>query len=171
MQGNPRSSIYRLFYYVFNLLCQPIVKRLTVDNLEAQISQPPLAKDERELLNSIFSMTKLLDARVSRVERRFIQSDTQMRQLAQKQAVDAAVDYTVSTPVLDVPPAVTHLSRRRETVATFAEAVKSCAWLAIYGGVGTGKTQLAILLIQSLGVCKAWISMRDFSDMQARLTT
>lgn len=166
-RGQSEEQYLRLFFYTINLLCQPGLKQLTVEKLNLQLSLPPLSETDRDLLHSITVRTGLLEARVGDIEQNFLQLNDQIQQIAKAHAIDAAISYTVATPILDVPPAVTHLSQREETVKTLADIVMNHTWTAIYGGAGSGKTQLAILLANSLSISPVWISLRDLDTARS----
>ncbi|BAZ78740.1 hypothetical protein NIES50_73730 (plasmid) [Aulosira laxa NIES-50] len=81
--------------------------------------------------------------------------------------IDASIRYTVPTPILDVPPSVKHLSSRAETVNNLTGLFSSHTWIAIHGSAGTGKTQLAILVVRACSVTTAWLRLRGLTTEQA----
>ena len=157
----------RLFLYIFKLLSQPGLKRLTVEDRAFQLSLPPLSERDRELLDSVIIRILRLEARVDVVESSLSQLNSQVQRLAQEKGINAAIDYTVTTPILDVPPLVEQLSRREKIVSELSVILANHTWLAIYGSAGSGKTQLAILLANVLSNCRMWIRLRGLTIEQA----
>lgn len=157
----------RLFLYVFKLLSQPGIKRLTVEDRATQLSLPPLSEQDRELLDSVIVRICRLEARVDVVELSLLQLNSQVQRLAQDKGIDAAIDYTVATPILDVPPSVEHLSRREKVINELKTILGNHTWIAVYGSTGSGKTQLAVLLAHALGNCRMWIRLRNLTIEQA----
>lgn len=88
-----------------------------------------------------------------------------------QQYQDQSIDFTVSSffkpPDLSIPLIVEKLSRRVETVTTLKNIYSSSTWIAIHGISGSGKTHLAVLLIQEMAMCRAWIKLRDLDIEKA----
>ncbi len=82
---------------------------------------------------------------------------TMVQKLATDHGIEADIKYAHIKPIIDMPPLVANASERRETVSQILNELNDRTWIALKGTVGTGKTQLAILLAQHLGKCKAWI--------------
>lgn len=93
--------------------------------------------------------------------------NAEVQRLASEQGIDAPIKYTVTTLILDVPSSVKHLSPRAETVNTLAGLFSNHTWLAIHGSVGTGKKQLAILVVRACGVTPPWLRLRGLTTEQA----
>lgn len=67
----------------------------------------------------------------------------------------------------DPPPPGQRLSPRTQTLARIQAALGSKTWYAVYGGIGTGKTQLARLFAAArTGLC-LWIRLRNTSPTEA----
>jgi hypothetical protein len=60
----------RLFLYVIKLLCQPDIKRLTVQELREQLSLPTLSENDRKLLKNVELRVLKLEERVQDNENR-----------------------------------------------------------------------------------------------------
>ncbi|RUS94452.1 hypothetical protein DSM106972_093470 [Dulcicalothrix desertica PCC 7102] len=167
----------RLFLYVFKLLSQPSIKQLAIQDLIEQLSLPTLSENDHKLLNrlcNLESQVSSLKPRVSSLEQGLIQLQNvilpvsnQLQQELQQQGIDVAISYIFQPPDLSIPPMVEQLSRRVETVTTLARVYDSFTWLAIYGISGSGKTHLAVLLVQYIGTCCAWIKLRDLNIEKA----
>lgn len=165
----------RLFLAVFRLLSQSGRKVLTVEERERQLSMPTLSASDHATLELLKDMHRQLEERVSELEQRVDAQDRQqlqqeerlavldqqIAQLAREQGVDVAIAYTNVTPILDTPLLCEHASPRTETVRNLIGKVEAQAWTAVYGNAGTGKTQLAILLVRALGTRCAWIRLES----------
>lgn len=170
-----QEQYQRLFLYVFKLLCKPDIKRLTVEERRHQLSLPTLSENDHHLLNKVVVWVHGLESRVGTLEQGLSQThetisliNTQVQYLAREQDVYASINYTVATPILDIQPLVEHPSYREQTVNALIEIFTNHTWVAIHGSVGSGKTQLASLLVQSLDTCRAWeVRLRDLTIEQA----
>jgi len=163
-----------LFVYVFKLLSQSGVKKLTVEERTRQLSIQTLSERDRELLNNVVIRVCALESRVGSLEQSFLQIpqtiDSQVNAQFQswilEQDSNFAVNYNREPPDLRVPSTVKYLSRREETVNALVEIINSHTWTAIYGIVGSGKKQLAILLTEKIGTCRAWIKLCNLNREQ-----
>jgi hypothetical protein len=73
---------------------------------------------------------------------------------------EARVITTLQPDDLPMPPPL--YSHRTRVVASLAESLTHSAWLALVGGPGEGKTQLALATASSLyAVALRWISFRN----------
>ncbi|MBN3906558.1 MAG: 5'-methylthioadenosine/S-adenosylhomocysteine nucleosidase [Nostoc sp. NMS1] len=93
--------------------------------------------------------------------------NSQIQYFTEQQGISATISYTVAKPILDVPPLVENLSNRQEAVDSILDFFKHHNWIAIYGSVGSGKTQLAVLIAQALNSCPAWIRFREMTVEQS----
>jgi hypothetical protein len=171
----------RLFLYVFKLLSQPSIKQLAIQNLIEQLSLPTLSENDHKLLNNVVIRLCNLESQVSSLKPRVLSLEqgliqllnafspvhNQLQQEFQQQGIDVAISCIFQPPDLSIPPIVEQLSRRVKTVTTLAKVYDNFIWLAIYGTSGSGKTHLAVLLVQYIGTCCAWIKLRDLSIEKA----
>lgn len=164
----------RLFLYVFKLLSQPGLKRLTVEALAAQLAAPALADDDRQLLSDLASLLSAVEARVAALERRMNHLDTavagtqaRLEELTRQAGITAAVAYRVSAPTLESPPHVARLAGRARTIATLRPIVERHVWTVVHGMSGLGKSELVLLLAEATGVETAWVRFRDLLPAQA----
>lgn len=169
-----QEQYQRLFLYVFKLLSKRGSKQLTVDNLTYQLSLPTLSESDRQLLNNLSCWIQAIESRVVTLEQGLSQTNqaiilvnTEVKRLAREQGIDASIRYTLATPILNVPPSVTHLSNRTEIVNNLTNSLSNYTWVAIHGSAGTGKTQLAILIVSVSRFTAAWLRLRGLTDEQA----
>jgi len=167
----------RLFLAVFRLLSQSGRKVLTVEKREQEFAMPTLSASDHATLELLRDMHRQLEERVSKLEQRvdtqgrqqeerFSALGKQITQLAREQGVDVAIAYTTVTPILDIPPLCEHASLRTETVQNLRGKIEASVWTAVYGNASTGKTQLAILLVRSLGTRCTWIRLESTLSLQ-----
>ena len=87
-------------------------------------------------------------------------------QLAKMMGIKDPFEYVLSRPVIDVPPLAQRICHRATLVNLIVESFIEKTWCALQGDIGCGKTQLAILVTQKMGTCKAWISLRNLNPVQ-----
>ena len=167
--------------YVFNRLCERGRKQLTLEERSIQLTLPSLSSNDHKTLETLKGWFYEIDTRVTELEQGQQQTnqlvkhlDDKVKQLAQAQGIDTAINYVVETPILDIYPLVEHCSLREETVQNLAQILENHTWIAIDGSLGSGKTQLAVLLVQYLisqGNCTNWkcFRFRDLTIEQACL--
>jgi tetratricopeptide (TPR) repeat protein len=81
-------------------------------------------------------------------------------QVAYTQGWGSGLGYGAEVHVnLELPPSVQNLATRASAVRAIRDALKSTAWYAIYGGSGSGKTQLAILTACAFPGRKIWMRL------------
>ncbi len=164
----------RLFFYVFHLLAQSGLKQLTVNERNTQLSRP-LSEIEREEIHRILGRVGILESRVDSLERSLLniqdaiasQVNEQLQHLIQQQGVDYALNLNPTSLDLSVPLLVEHLSHREETVNALIGVFNSHTWTAIHGIAGSGKTHLAVLIVQAINTCRAWVRLRGLNREQA----
>lgn len=93
-------------------------------------------------------------------------SDQSLRQ-SQEQSIDFTGSSISQPPDLSIPRIVEQLSRWVESVSTFKNIYNNKTWVAIHGISGSGKTHLAVLLIEEMGKCPAWIKLRNLGIEKA----
>lgn len=164
----------RLFLHVFKVLSCPDKKRLTKDDLFAQLALPTLADGDRLLLSKLTELIDGLEKRVSLLEEGLADTNATMQQIQDKVAtaiggldITSTIDFVVAHPILEPPLLVSQLSRRVDAVKKLSGQLQQHTWLSIQGGAGTGKTQLAILLSENFGNCRAWVRFRDLNPSQS----
>jgi hypothetical protein len=171
----------RLFWYVFSRLCERGRKQLTLEDLNAQLALPSLSSTDHATLEILKTWSHEIDVRVTNLEQEQQQNNqllaslgVEVQQLARAQGIDGAVKYVIKTPILDVYPLVERSSLREGTVQVLAQTFTNHTWVAIDGSLGSGKTQLVVLLVQYLisqGRCTncIWLRLRDLTIEQACL--
>jgi hypothetical protein len=169
----------RLFWHVFSRLCERGIKQLTLEDLNTQLALPSLNTTDHATLENLKACFCEIDTRVTNLEQEQQQNNQLLanlsrgfQQLAEEQGIGGAVKYVVDIPILDIYPLVERPSLREETVQSLVQILINHTWIAIHGSLGSGKTQLAVLLVHYLqehGVNCIWLRFRDLTVDQACL--
>ena len=147
----------RLFLYVFRLLTQPGIKRLTTRALHEQAGASTLSAADHSLLNRLKDRFSVLEERVDHIEATIDGLSGEVRTLARRQGMAVGEVDAIGLVSLASPPLVDHLSPRRETVAEVLRHFSGKEWLAFYGLWDMGKTHLTSLVSRELGHFAGWI--------------
>ncbi|WP_310425152.1 hypothetical protein [Chamaesiphon sp. VAR_48_metabat_135_sub] len=176
-----QQQYQRLFWYVFTRLCKHGRKQLTLEELNVQLALPSLSSTDRETLKTLKSWFSEIDNRVTNLEQEQQQNSqlvnelsAEIQQIAKTQGIDGAFQYVVETSILDIPLLSERSSLRGETIQSLSQTFINHTWIAINGSLGSGKTQLAILLVNysiDRGHCSGckWFRLRDLTVEQACL--
>ena len=105
-------------------------------------------------------------ASVPAAQRRSVVEALIRAQLSLTMASEGLVSFPPVYPD-DAPPLVEKCSKRELTIKRIQSDLAGRRWYAVYGGIGTGKTQLGVLLAGcNAGRC-VWIRLRDRTTAQA----
>jgi len=170
-----KDQYQRLFLKVFQLLSQPDIKQLTVEERTHQLSLPTLSERDHNLLQNLIVNVLNLESRVGTLEQNFTkipdaiasQVNDQVQRLIQQQGVDVAINYFPTPPNISIPLLAENASHREQTVKSIISIFNDYSWIAIDGMAGAGKTHLAILVAQAIGTCRAWVRLRDLTRRAA----
>lgn len=167
-QREAQQQYLRLFLHVFKLLSQPGIKRLSVVGRAAQLALRSLGSADEELLDNVVRQLTDLQADVVAIDRRVQKIEAaigpELEERARAHEVSANIKGQPGPIFLDVPPTVTHLSQRHQTVQKMADSIRKHVWTTIQGSSGCGKTQLAVLIARELRTCRGWIRLRGAGD-------
>lgn len=156
------SRLYeRLFLYVFRLLARDGAKTLSSADLRSQLHRGGLTSDDRALLSELRRKLRAFDVRVDALEDRMEAVGDVVSVMAQRLGVSTSPLVTATDPEIAPPPLVEHVTRRAQTVAGIIGNACDCAWIAVCGPVGIGKTHLAHLTANSIGSAFAWLRFTD----------
>jgi hypothetical protein len=176
-----QEKYQRLFWYVFTRLCKRGRKQLTLEELNVQLALPSLSNTDHKTLETLKIWFSEINNRVTSLEQEQQQNSqlvkrlsAEVQQLAKKKGIDGAIKYVVETPILDIPLLSERSSLRGETIQSLSQTFINHTWIAINGSLGSGKTQLAILLVNysiDRGHCSdcKWFRLRDLTVEQACL--
>ena len=160
----------RLLLFVFRLLTQPGLKRLSRQNLTEQFALPTLPVDDHHLINQVHSRFRLFEERLNEIESTVRALSADVQNLARRYEDSFSTIETVTSLSLDSPPLVSHLSNRSQTVADLYSNLATLDWLGIFGSVDTGKTQLCALIANSQDKTFRWVTFgHEMPTSQASL--
>jgi hypothetical protein len=155
-QAEAEALYERLFLHVLRLLCRPGLKRLTAADLRAQQTATVSATDHA-LVTMLRQCIEQTDRRVAVVEEAVATISEEVRLLAERAGVQGRFEVASTILDLSLPPPTQHLCERRETVDRLLQTIGGHTWTALYGGPGTGKSQLALLAANCGSCVRAWV--------------
>ena len=166
----------RLFLVVIKRLAERGLKVLTVEELDAVRSRPGIEPADEQLLGVVRILISSVDERIRNLEEITIRNQEYLKRmeadlglLARPSEFQAAVEYAVQNVPLDIPPSVDRPAKRSATVSRFVKILEERAWCALNGEVGSGKTQLVILILKVLNRPAFWIGLRNLDVWQSCL--
>jgi hypothetical protein len=150
-----------LFHYVTRLLCEPPPRKLLRKDIAPALKQ----RDRR--IERIALALRLVADRVTNLEIEFQRGALRLARL------ESTLNHTdtISTDIVDVPPAPAHQTYRRTVIDSLAGALKPGHLIAVTGQPGVGKTQLLRLVVERLKLKMAWLRLRGLmvSDVALHL--
>jgi hypothetical protein len=160
----------RLFMTTLETLCLPGIKKLDTALRADVLALPALGPREEAILTVVRSLLderlgdfeQRISNRVAVLERRV--SETITRSVSHAEVDPGHVPYPTA-----VPPPLAKRSNRASTVREILLALQECTWLAICGHPGTGKSELAKLIVQETGRPSTWIPFSGLSPSEAAL--
>ncbi len=163
----------RLFHYVFKLLSQSGLKRLSKIELSEQITKPQLSSHDNEQIGLIKTLLNDLEDRVSNLEGKVSSNVKKIAALAADVGMlsrpDTAFDYRRKSLPTNPPALVQNGSLRRLKVAEIERLFAQNTWVSLQGVNGSGKSQLAAL------VCLKfenywWLDLRSYNQDAEKVT-
>lgn len=181
-------TIYvQLFFTVFERLTHSGLKRLSVQDREQLLVKPSFDARAQVLLATIHDLLDTLEGRVRVVEERISTVEVvqelqtgqistlqnQLEQMIYTQDIETTITYGERyVPSIDIPPLVDHLSHREETVGALQRQMRVHTWIALHGQFSCGKTQLAVLLVETIKTPCLWVRLnhnRSYEENRRRL--
>ncbi|EDL61152.1 hypothetical protein [Gimesia maris] len=163
----------RLFLQVIEILSKREEKILDLQLLDAILSLPTLNDNEIELLSFLKSEVLSHSIRIEQLEKDSKQHEIIIAGIQQKlleEKYGPQISLALSTAIGDIstelPVQVSTISNRETTVSGLRKILDTKNWIAIYGSIGCGKTQIASLLGEQLGAV-IYVSLRDLNSDEA----
>jgi hypothetical protein len=147
----------RLFVHVCRLLGTSGTKRLTIEGRKLLLDQLALPVADRELMAHLRAVVAEHSSRLDRLEADVSEIGTKVETLLLVEGSAQRIQVAVPIPDVTFPQPVARLSPRPNTVADLCRRLDPSGWLAIHGGAGVGKTQLAIQIAATCGTTGGWI--------------
>ncbi len=161
----------RLFLFVFRMLAQPAAKRLTLNELESQLSATALTDTDRVFIRRLHSRFDALEGRVDELEETVDGFAENLKRLSAEHGIGNLLVDAAGLVTTDVPLLADALSNRTKTVKELVTFTSRKAWLAINGFSDTGKTHLALLVAKAKGPSCGWIRFHSLMPLDQALAT
>ncbi len=161
----------RLFLFVFRMLAQSAAKRLTLDELESQLSATAITDADRVFIRRMHSRFNALEGRVDELEQAVDGFAENLERLSAEHGIGNLLVDAAGLVTTDIPLLADALSNRAKTVNELVAFTSSKAWLAINGFSDTGKTHLALLVARAKGPSCGWIRFHSLMPLDQALAT
>jgi hypothetical protein len=166
-------AVYRvLFVAVIKCLSRADLKRLERRDLLDQFAVAELSAPDAAILRRIEEHVLSLDQRVSIVEDAIEAQRQQINNLADVGRTAPTGDVFGELGVIEtkLPANVDRSVARSEVVVQVHKLLLKTRWLALYGSVGSGKTELAKLVASfARPTCIVFVALRDRSAAESEL--
>lgn len=147
----------RLFVFVARMLGTAGLKRLTVEERTHQLAAPTLPEEERNQLAQLRTAVAEHSYRIDKLEAGLTSLGNQVEKHFLANTAAGRVELSVPAFDFSLPPPVSRLCPRRQTVDSLCRDVSSSSWLAIHGGPNVGKSQLALQVAEVHANCRGWV--------------
>lgn len=151
-----------LFFHVFTVLRRVGIKRLTAEDLRAQLAVPALNSVDQAIHDALAERLSDLEARVREIEQATERHENTLLDVTahlRRQQGFTATTVAIAPPDLSTPSIADGASRRIQAVRSLTEVVDSHAWTALHGGAGSGRTQLIALLAHGRRGRTVWLRL------------
>lgn len=161
----------RLFVHVFDVLSRAGPKQLSLDELDAKLAETTFSETQAHRLSalagSVLAQASDLLALKGRVDSMEATQAAASEELRAHAEVIAGIIETDVLPADEPPPLPVRLCSRRDGVRAVMTQAADAAWIAVYGGYGTGKSQLAHLVARTEPASTLWVPLRGLDEAQA----
>ena len=155
-ENDARRLYPRLFLEVFKVISHPGPKKLLPTDFGVLLSQE-VSPAEQQTIRLVSDRLKILEVRVDALEGTVIAMQSQIAGIFPT-AIQLENSIVDATP----PPQVEPQCAREEAVAPISAQFDNASWLHLYGGCGTGKTELALIVTEHISKQSSfWLSLRD----------
>ena len=168
------NDVYaRLFLHVMGKVSQRGIKELKRDEIDQFLKLPKLGEAPQKQLaflnTQVFSNTARIEA-LETASKRLAATVNEVKTQMLSQEFGEPVSIQLTTAIgeirTELPPVVEPKCSRATVVADIKAKTINKDWLAMYGSLGSGKTQLATLLGLHLDSV-VYVSLRDLSSAEA----
>lgn len=156
----------RLFFYLFRLLCQPGIKRITKADIERESALNPLGDQDQKILTLLQGIVGKMDPRVEQLEEAMCKASDQLDVLYA--SVEVLKSDTKFSLILDnlnnqLPDPIAAGTLRADKTAELTILFSRYSWIEFCGINGCGKTQLAGLLARQVSR-SYWLDLREMGE-------
>jgi hypothetical protein len=164
-EEDSRRLLERLFLHVFKVLSSKGKKVLTTASLEQQISRSTLDSSEEKLLAVLGQILHFVVSKIEGIEGIVREQGEWMGNLSEQVlAITSQPEWNLyqgPAHVQGIPNAVAPLIRRSSQSASLRDGFASNTWMALYGDLQSGKTQLALQVATDFAQTNVWIRLDD----------
>lgn len=155
--------VERLFLHVFKVLSSKGRKVLTAASLEQQLSGPTLGGSEGKLLAVLGQTLQFVTSKFERIEGIVRDQGEWLGNLSEQVlALSSQPEwrlYRGPGDILGMPKRADPLVRRLSQSANLLEGFALNTWMALYGDLQSGKTQLALQIAEDFARTTVWIRL------------
>jgi len=157
----------RLFLFVFKLLSIKGIKQIDKQKFQEQISLPELNQTDQNLLNFIEDIIGIFDKKIEELENKTIKNSVEIESLNKSinsiynfdTVYESRLKYISITP----PSVIKNGTPRKEKVLEIVDLFKEKTWISFQDINGTGKSQLARLIIDKYET-SFWLDLRSYNQ-------
>lgn len=163
-EAQSQAQYCRLFFYVFDLLTQDGIKLLSAATLKAQLILPTLEQEEQaRLINTLNTLESRIGSLEGNLGQLKVHVEDLYAQVGRTLEIGATFDALANLE-LAIPLAAPKSAPRTSNVERLQSALKEATWLALHGGIGSGKTQLGIALASAWAGSTVWLRLQGVPD-------
>ena len=164
-EEDSRRLLERLFLHVFKVLSSKGKKVLTTASLEQQLSRSPLDSSEEKLLAVLGQILRFVVSKIEGIEGIVREQGDWLGDLSEQVLAITSQPqwnlYQGPADIQGIPNAVEPLVRRSSQSASLRDGFVLNTWMALYGDLQSGKTQLALQVAQPFAQTNVWIRLDD----------
>lgn len=157
----------RLFLYVFKLLSIKGIKQIDKQKFQEQISLPELNQTDQKLLNFIENFIVEFDKKIEELENKTKKNTVDIESLNISinsiYNFDTVFDSRLKNISVTPPSVIKNGTARKEKVLEIVDLFNEKTWISFQDINGTGKSQLARLIINEYQTF-FWLDLRSYNQ-------
>jgi len=157
----------RLFLFVFKLLSINGIKQIDKQKFQEQISLPELNQTDQKLLNFIENIIVEFDKKIEKLEnetkKNTVDIESLNRSINSIYNFDTVFNFRLKSISVTPPSLIKNGTFREEKVLEIVDLFKDKTWISFQDINGTGKSQLARLIINKYET-SFWLDLRSYNQ-------
>jgi hypothetical protein len=166
-EEDSQRLLERLFLHVFQVLSGRGNKALTVASLEQQVSRPILEASEEKLLAVLGQTLRFVMSKIERIEGTVREQGQRLDNISEQVlAITSQPEWSLYRGLADIrgfPKAVDPIVLRVRQSESLRDGFAAYTWMALYGALQAGKTQLALQVVPHFAKSSIWIRLDGLS--------